>query len=100
MKSCNKRTYCGRRDIQIPCPDDRFLLVQVPNIRREVLIPQVLLVQRLQTCTGIGHIGAHDVGVLELEGDDAALRVVGIWVSREGPGDGEGLVLGEDGGAG
>ena len=65
-----------------------------------MLVPQVLLVQRLQTRTGIGHIGAHDVGVLEFEGDDAALGVVRVGVPGEGAGDGEGLVFGEDGGAG
>ena len=34
-------------DIEVPCPDDRFLLVKVSNVNLEVFIPLLFRVERL-----------------------------------------------------
>ena len=75
-------TYFCRRNIHIAHPNNRFLLIQVPNVGSKMRIPNILLIESLKVLSGIGDVRRYDIAFLEFEGDDAPFdfsrgRVVG-----------------------
>lgn len=80
-----KLTHCCRSHVQVSCPYDGFLLVEVPDILLEMNVPFFLLVQGLsgsvnswnsrggdarniylQTSACVDDIGTHNIRIFEL----------------------------------
>ena len=75
-------TYFGRRYVHIAHPNNRFFLIQVPNVGSKMCIPNIFLSESLEVLSGIGDVCRYDIAFLEFEGDDAPFdfsrgRVVG-----------------------
>ena len=90
--------YLLVRDVHVPADDDGLLAVQRHQVRAEGVLPLHAVGKPLQLVLGVRRVDAHEVELLELQRDHAALGVV--LGQAEVVARAEGLPAGEDGRAG